>query len=505
VAGYVTRRIACQADAEDVVHDTFLRAVREAGDYQPEQGYPVRAWLCGLAAWQLRDYTRNDRWPYLAAVDATRDAMTRPVTETAERRDTRPLSEPVRAAVARLNPAEQRAVQLRYLEGLSGKDAAERAGCTVSSIGTNAMTARRKLAWMLADRAPTARSPLQDMPPGHAVQVALSVIGPDRESSAVLAWLRERGVRVSKSTVNNVRNRGPQPDAGRDTTPDHLAPADQQAVHTAAAPDTPVSATIDGNGLRELPGRRRPGTAPVLRDRARAASHDYRDRHGRLPSISELAEAAQVSQTTAAKALREVAGPRSAGMAPRLRDQTDAAIRDYRDRHGRLPTGSELAEAAQVGPTTARRVLRELNAPSDLLQPAARLVPAAHGESAGRHRPRGAHLRDVPAHDPSPPGRRVAADVGTHRHPVRAHSQLAHTAPRAHGGNAAHDNGDQSRDGGDAAIRQARIAVDVLTAHRTQQQQRETEQARSEQLNRWHHDDQLARTAGRAHGWGMDR
>src|SRR5690242_16125104 len=60
VAGYVRRRIAVEADTDDVVQETFLRAVRDAGNYRPEQGREVRSWLCGLAAWQLRDYARND-------------------------------------------------------------------------------------------------------------------------------------------------------------------------------------------------------------------------------------------------------------------------------------------------------------------------------------------------------------------------------------------------------------------------------------------------------------
>src|SRR5262249_33591544 len=92
VAGYVRRRIAVGADTDDVVQGTCLRAVRAAGDNPPDQGREVRSWLCGLAAWQLRDYARNDRWPYLAAVDATREALARPGLESRQERENRPLS-----------------------------------------------------------------------------------------------------------------------------------------------------------------------------------------------------------------------------------------------------------------------------------------------------------------------------------------------------------------------------------------------------------------------------
>jgi RNA polymerase sigma-70 factor (ECF subfamily) len=501
VAGYVRRRIPIEADTDDVVHETFLRAVRDAGGYQPEQGHEVRSWLCGLAAWQLRDYARKDRWPYLAAVDATREALARPGIESSEEREAKPLSAPVRAAVERLSPAERRAVQLRYLDGLDGRDAAEHAGSSRSSINTNAMSARRKLAWMLADQAPAASSPVQEMRPGHAIEAALDAVGYDKPAQAQ-EWLRQRGVRVSKSHVYNIRNRGPGSDAEQDQQPvRHGTAQDQESDHAGR-----VARGTDEHGLRALPERGRPGVKPVLRDRARAASQHYRDEHGRLPAVEELAEAAGVSRRTAGKVLAEVTGPRPPGTAPVLRERALAASQHYRDEHGRLPTTAELADAARVGHTTARKALRELTAE----QPARPDRPSA-GQTVGN--PASARHEHHEHHDePTRPA------VTNHR--VRVRSQAVHSTPlsrehtssrRREEASAASGQSDDASGpaSADVSIARARVALAVLNAHRAERDQRQSvEQARGEQLARWHHDEHHnhdSRTStGRAHDRASD-
>jgi hypothetical protein len=67
----------------------------------------------------------------------------------------------------------------------------------------------------------------------------------------------------------------------------YSAPAD---VNTACSPD----------------GQARP------RDRARAAGRAYGQRHGHLPTVSELVELAGVARGTAAKALRDLKAERPA-------------------------------------------------------------------------------------------------------------------------------------------------------------------------------------------------
>jgi hypothetical protein len=56
-------------------------------------------------------------------------------------------------------------------------------------------------------------------------------------------------------------------------------------------------------------------------------------------------------------------------------------------------------------------------------------------------------------------------------------------------------------------IEQARTAAAVLAAHRQlrEQQRRKDEQARVEQLNRWHHDDAQQAAARAREEWGLAR
>jgi hypothetical protein len=81
--------------------------------------------------------------------------------------------------------------------------------------------------------------------------------------------------------------RSPQPVQPDPARPVYTAPAD---VNTAGSPDGPA----------------RP------RDRARVAGRAYGQRHGHLPTVSELVELAHVARGTAAKALRDLKAERPA-------------------------------------------------------------------------------------------------------------------------------------------------------------------------------------------------
>ena len=203
VRGYVLTRIARGDDADDVVQETFLRAAKQAGQFRAGDGHRVPPWLCWQAGAQLREYGQRDRHPYLAAARAAREQARRPVTETAEQREATPLSEPVRAALGRLTPGERRAIQLRYIDGLNPEQAAEIAGVRKRSLHRRVADGRRKLAAELADLAPPARSPLQDMPRREAITRALAATRDDVPAAA--QWLRKQGVHASEANLYRYR------------------------------------------------------------------------------------------------------------------------------------------------------------------------------------------------------------------------------------------------------------------------------------------------------------
>jgi RNA polymerase sigma-70 factor (ECF subfamily) len=526
-------RAKVAADLDDMVQDTFLRAWVKADDYRPELGYPVRSWLRGLAgqvAWQHR----RTRGAYLIDAAGWDAIAQRPaVVESAEQREARPLSEPVRAAVARLSPAEQRAVQLRYIDGLRGRDAADEAGSSTSTVYSHAATARRKLAAELAELAGPAPSRYVELSRREAAETALDAAG-DGGEPAARAWLREHGVRVSKSTVNNVARERRLVAAGRAEPVEHhdhgaltrraeevcrdyrdrhgRLPTDTELAQVAG-----VSESTARTAIGEVTGwqPRRHGKAPEIRDRTRAAGLDYRARHGRLPTGAELAELAGVSDTTAHRVLREIADePRRRGHAPQERERAYAAARDYHHRHGRLPTGAELARATGVGEHTARTALRQLRddhttAPAEpdpraTTPPAtaAEQTPDAQQDGAGRHRPRGTALGDTRPPRTDAGGERPDGEPGLHRvrvtsRPTRSTAELVRPDDRSsttvdtYASTRTTTTGVHRPPDVSMSIARARAAVAVMAAHRAVHAQRQAdEHDHAERAARWHADDQ---------------
>ena len=123
------RMLRNDADAEDVVQETFLRAFRAIGRFQ--QGREFRVWLftilvnqCRTAATsRKRRETRffNDE---LALAQATDDRPTGVITETSA----------VAAAVDSLDPLLREAFVLKYVEGLEYTEMATITGAGISAL-----------------------------------------------------------------------------------------------------------------------------------------------------------------------------------------------------------------------------------------------------------------------------------------------------------------------------------------------------------------------------------
>ncbi len=199
VRGYLGVRLSGYPDdVEDLVQETFLLAVELADTFNPEAS-TVRRWLCRYVAGTLAvtDFFRTHRHGQLSAVAIAVDTLRRGPVQSAESRESRPVSVQVVTALARLTPGQRRAVQLRYLDGLSSAAAAEVAGVSAATVGSHCLSARRRLRAALADLEPPTRSWLDEVPKKTAVKAAFAAVGPDAHQA--LAWLRERGIRVNTS------------------------------------------------------------------------------------------------------------------------------------------------------------------------------------------------------------------------------------------------------------------------------------------------------------------
>jgi len=132
-----------EAQAEDVLQDTFIAAMRHADDFRGAGS--VRGWLLTIA--RNRAFTaqrkRSGEPAHFEPLDAlgveagwgAEDAL-----EVLARKDA------LRQAMATLDPEDQEILTLRELEGLSGPEAAEVLGLSLAAMKSRLHRARLKLA-----------------------------------------------------------------------------------------------------------------------------------------------------------------------------------------------------------------------------------------------------------------------------------------------------------------------------------------------------------------------
>ncbi|HXU69133.1 MAG TPA: sigma-70 family RNA polymerase sigma factor [Polyangia bacterium] len=128
------------ADADDLVQETFARAIAARHRYQP--GSNGRAWLCrilcNLAISERRRRMRDER---LRA-----RVMTLVPAEPPREPEPPPLDEgDLAAALAALAPAERRILELAEIEELSYREIARALDCPVGTVMSRLHRARRHL------------------------------------------------------------------------------------------------------------------------------------------------------------------------------------------------------------------------------------------------------------------------------------------------------------------------------------------------------------------------
>jgi RNA polymerase sigma-70 factor (ECF subfamily) len=135
-----------QADAHDLVQDTFERALRTARDQPPEN---LCGWLTTLMRHVFIDqYRRQSRQPRLVPI----------VVERHDQSDPEPETEPpwasitpaqVQAALSRLDQTLRRIGELRFLAGASYQQIAALLGIPRNTVGTRLGRARRTMRALL--------------------------------------------------------------------------------------------------------------------------------------------------------------------------------------------------------------------------------------------------------------------------------------------------------------------------------------------------------------------
>lgn len=139
LAALLGRALGSSPDVDDVFQETWIRVVRSAARYDPEQRFS--SWLFAIA-WNLV----KDRWSRRPPVDdvnlTSLPAAGRSPEEDALRED---RARRVRAMVAQLPERLAEAVLLRFFEELSEKEMADRLGVPVGTVKSRLHHGLRKL------------------------------------------------------------------------------------------------------------------------------------------------------------------------------------------------------------------------------------------------------------------------------------------------------------------------------------------------------------------------
>jgi RNA polymerase sigma-70 factor, ECF subfamily len=122
---YVFYRVRNDAEAEDLVSDVFMRALRAIPRYEPRQAF--LAWLYRIARNAVIDRSRRARIQI-----SFEDALAHPGADQVVEPDAGLLAlsdrETVRAAIGRLTPLQQEVIVLRFVEGYSTSEIAALVG-----------------------------------------------------------------------------------------------------------------------------------------------------------------------------------------------------------------------------------------------------------------------------------------------------------------------------------------------------------------------------------------
>jgi RNA polymerase sigma-70 factor, ECF subfamily len=132
---FLRRASPCTADADDIFQDVWLRVVRSARAYDPEQRFT--AWLFTIAWNQVRTHWRRLKEQQSLCTDDGSDRLADECAPT-PRADERLLEaergERLRRLIGLLPDRLAEAVCLRYFEELSEKEMASRLGIPVGTV-----------------------------------------------------------------------------------------------------------------------------------------------------------------------------------------------------------------------------------------------------------------------------------------------------------------------------------------------------------------------------------
>src|SRR5581483_7399559 len=130
----LARRLAPNADPDDVVQEALARAWQKRSQFDPDRGTPT-AWLLAIVADQARS-ARRTRVRRLRVVDDSAEVPDAPA------RDEAGVDVDLERAILRLAERQQLAVHLHYFVGLGVDETAAVMGCSPGTVKSTLFDAR---------------------------------------------------------------------------------------------------------------------------------------------------------------------------------------------------------------------------------------------------------------------------------------------------------------------------------------------------------------------------
>lgn len=134
VAARLDGRTAELVSPEDVVQEAYLEASRQVGSFEPEGPAAFYRWLVGIARYKLSEAYRARRAKKRASVAALSHEPAADQSSASGRAMRDETAARIAAALAEIPGGQAAAVRLRYLEGLSVAECAERLHRTEAAV-----------------------------------------------------------------------------------------------------------------------------------------------------------------------------------------------------------------------------------------------------------------------------------------------------------------------------------------------------------------------------------
>lgn len=144
IYNFVYYRVYNHPICEDIVSDIFLKVLEHSGEFDPQKA-DFSTWIHAIARHTVIDYCRRNK-PSAGDVDDYIDTLNCSMDfEEAYRVYCEEKNGEIEAFISILNEMEQNVIHMRYFQGYSGKETAQRLGINPSTERTLHERALKKM------------------------------------------------------------------------------------------------------------------------------------------------------------------------------------------------------------------------------------------------------------------------------------------------------------------------------------------------------------------------